>query len=90
MEQNNGYNLMTLIKEGLPLHYISKLVYGDNTPESITPDKNVLKTLLQKKQSFKTIAAVIRVPEKTVKQWCKQYDLPTNLKDLKRYIKEKM
>jgi hypothetical protein len=86
--KHNGYDIITLIKEGLPLYYISKLVYGDPAPENIMPTKDLFIFMFQKKNSFKYIADTLKVPEKTVKQWCKIHNLPGNLKDMKKYIKE--
>ena len=84
----SGNNILKLMKEGFPLQYIAQLMFSGKSPEENTPSKETLISLFIKHQSYKTIAKILEVSEKVVKGWFKHHGLPTNLKDMKKLVKQ--
>ena len=83
---SNNLNILQLIKEGYRFSFISKLMTGES-PENLLPEKETLLNIFQNKQSFKLIGETLGVNEKVIKNWFKQYNLPTTLKEMKKIIK---
>lgn len=86
---NKEINILQLIKEGYRFSFISKLMSGES-PENLLPEKETLLNLFQNKQSFKLIGETLGVNEKVVKNWFKQHNLPTTLKEMKKITSTKI
>jgi hypothetical protein len=78
-------NILQLIKEGYSFKHISEIM-NFNEQENNVLSKELLLKLFKQKKSFKLIGEYLEVPDKTVKDWFKKYNLPTTVKDMKKLI----
>ena len=53
--------------------------------KNIKPSKEILLENI-KTMSFREVGENYKVPEYTIKTWCKEYELPNNKSDLKKYL----
>lgn len=82
----NKINVLQLVKDGCSFRFISKLLNKQPVPDSLIPDKTLLLNIFKNLRSFKAIGEYMGVDDKTVKKWFKHRNLPSTLKEMKKFI----